>query len=292
MPHSLLRQALRAAAAGLLALAATAAGSGSARAAAPSSGFNDYGCRPSAAHPEPVLLLHGLGGNGPGNFAALGPELALAGYCVYAPTYGEAVPGIPVGGLVPIEQSAREIAGDIDRVLTATGAARLDLVGHSEGGFQSLYIPKFLPGYAPKIAKVVALAPPTHGTTFANLITIADDLGIRSQVDGVLARAGCAACTEITTNGSLIGPLNHGPVAQPGIDYTVIASKADELVTPYGTEFVSEPGVHDVTVQDTCWLDPVGHIGLAYDSGVAIMIGNALDPAHALPVLCAVGPVI
>ncbi|SEM09274.1 esterase/lipase family protein [Streptacidiphilus jiangxiensis] len=281
--------ALLAAATGLLLLVT---GAGTARAAGPSSGFDDWSCHPSAAHPEPVVLLHGLGGNGPGNFATLGPELALAGYCVYAPTYGEAVPGVPVGGLVPIERSSREIAADIDQVLAATGAAKVDLVGHSEGGFQSLYVPKFLPGYAAKIAKVVAIAPPTHGTTFANLITVADDLGIRAQVDDVLRTAGCAACTELTAGGTLVGPLNTGPIAQQGIDYTVIASRTDELVTPYGTEFVDEPGVHNVTVQDTCWLDLVGHIGLAYDSGVATMVGNALDPAHPLPVLCALGPII
>ena len=139
---------------------------------------------------------------------------------------------------------------------------------------------------------MVALAPPTHGTTFADLITVADDLGVRSQVDQVLRTAGCAACTELTTGGSLVGPLNTGPIAQPGIAYTVIASRTDELVTPYGTEFVREPGVDNITVQDTCWLDPVGHIGLAYDAGVAIMSGNALDPAHPLPVVCALGPVV
>jgi triacylglycerol esterase/lipase EstA (alpha/beta hydrolase family) len=293
MRHRLLHRALQAACAGLLLLAGTAATAGPADADSTThAGFNNWSCRPSAAHPEPVLLLHGLGGNGPGNFATLGPELALAGYCVYAPTYGEVVPGVPVGGLAPIEQSSKEIAGDIDQVLASTGAAKLDIVGHSEGGFIALYLPKFVPGYAAKIAKVVALAPPTHGTTFANLITIADDLGIRSQVDSVLSQAGCAACTELTTNGSLIGPLNTGPIAQAGISYTIIASRTDELVTPYGTEFVDEPGVDNVTVQNTCWLDPVGHIGLAYDSGVAIMVGNALDPAHQLPVLCAIGPVI
>ena len=290
MRRRLLHRALQAACAGLLLLAGTA---GPASAGTTThSGFNDWSCRPSAAHPEPVLLLHGLGGNGPGNFATLGPELALAGYCVYAPTYGEAIPGVPVGGLVPIEQSSKEIAGYVDQVLAATGAAKLDIVGHSEGGFIALYLPKFVPGYAAKIDRIVALAPPTHGTTFANLITIADDLGIRSQVDSVLNQVGCAACTELTTNGTLVGPLNTGPIAQPGISYTIIASRTDELVTPYGTEFVHEPGVNNVTVQDTCWLDPVGHIGLAYDSGVAVMIGNALDPGHQLPVLCAIGPVI
>jgi hypothetical protein len=43
-------------------------------------------------------------------------------------------------------------------------------------------------------------------------------------------------------------------------------------------------------VQDTCPSDPVGHVGLAFDSGVARMVANALDPAHAQPVVCSFGP--
>jgi pimeloyl-ACP methyl ester carboxylesterase len=258
----------------------------------PSAGFNDWSCRPSAAHPEPVVLLHGLGGNGPGNFLALGPYLASAGFCVYAPTYGEAIPGAPVGGLAPIPQSATEIAAFIGQVLAATGAAKADLVGHSEGGFQALYGPKFVPGEAATVARVVALAPPAHGTTFAGLIAIADSLGARPVTDAILAAGGCPACTELTTGSDLVARLDTGPVTQPGIAYTIIASTHDELVTPYGTEFVNEPGVDNETVQASCPLDPVGHIGLAYDADVAQLVRNALDPAHPVPVTCTVGAAI
>ena len=271
-------------------LATLLAGQATGRAAtAPSSGFNNWSCRPSAAHPQPVVLLHGLGGNGPGNFSTLGPYLASAGYCAYAPTYGEAIPGIPVGGLTPVPQSATEISAFIGQVLAATGAGQADLVGHSEGGFQALYGPKFVPGEAAEVAKVVALAPPTHGTTLGNLITIGDDLGISPLTDTIIAAA-CAACSELIPGSSLVASLNSGPVAQPGIAYTIIASTHDELVTPFGTEFVAEPGVANETVQDLCPLDPVGHIGLAYDPDVAQLVANALDPAHPVAVACSTGP--
>jgi hypothetical protein len=277
--------------AGAAGLAVVLAGQTAGHAATvPGAGFNDWNCRPTAAHPEPVVLLHGLGGNGPGNFAVLGPYLESAGFCVYAPTYGEAAPGVPVGGLTPIPQSASEIAAYIGQVLTATGAAKVDLVGHSEGGFEALYGPKFIPGEAPEVARVVALAPPTHGTTFASLVTIADDLGAFPAVSAVLAAGGCPACTELTTGNALVASLNTGPVAQPGIAYTIIASTHDELVTPYGTEFVNEPGVDNETVQASCPLDPVGHIGLAYDPDVAELVLNALDPANPVPIACTAGP--
>jgi pimeloyl-ACP methyl ester carboxylesterase len=273
-------------------LAAVLAGQATGRAATvPGSGFNDWGCRPSAAHPDPVVLLHGLGGNGPGNFSALGPSLASQGFCAYAPTYGEAIAGVPVGGITPIPQSATEISAFIGQVLAATGAAKADLVGHSEGGFQALYGPKFVPGEAASVARVVALAPPTRGTTFASLVTIGDDLGASPLADAIIA-AGCPACSELTTGSSLVTSLNTGPVAQPGIAYTIIASTHDELVTPYGNEFVNEPGVANETVQGLCPLDPVGHIGLAYDPDVAQLVRNALDPANPVPVTCSTGPAL
>lgn len=274
---------------GTVCVAVTLAGQTAGRAAtAPSSGFNDMSCRPSAAHPDPVVLLHGLGGNGPGNFALLGPYLASAGYCVYASTYGEIIPGIPIGGITAIPQSATEIYTYIGQVLAATGATKVDLVGHSEGAFQALYGPKFVAGEAAHVAAVVALAPPTHGTTFDNLITIGDDLGVGPLVGTILA-AGCTACSELTTGSALVNSLNTGPVTQANIAYTIIASTHDELVTPYGTEFVNETGVDNETVQTFCPLDPVGHIGLAYDPDVEQLVRNALDPADAVAVTCSAG---
>ena len=43
-------------------------------------------------------------------------------------------------------------------------------------------------------------------------------------------------------------------------------------------------------VQDVCPLDPVGHVGLAFDPTVAQLVANALDPAHAKRVICGFGP--
>ena len=282
----------RLAAAALVALAlssATTAVDAAPRAPqAPSSGVNNWSCRPSAAHPDPVVLLHGLGGNGPGHFLFLGPALASAGYCVFHTTYGQPAWWLPVGGLRPIDESARELAGFVDRVRAATRAPKVDLVGHSEGGFQSLYIPKVL-GFGPKVDSVVSLAPPTHGTNASGLVTLADLLGIRPQVDFVLATFGCQACSDLLPGGGAVRRLTDGPIAVAGVDYTVIASRADILVTPTETSFVREPGVDNLYVQDVCPLDPVGHIGMAFEQGVADMITNALDPASARPVRCSVG---
>jgi triacylglycerol esterase/lipase EstA (alpha/beta hydrolase family) len=280
---------LRRAGAGLLAAVLLAAGTTTTAAAAPSSGFDNWACKPSAAHPNPLVLLHGLGGNGPGNYSFLGPYLAAKGYCAFTLTYGQATPAIPVGGTVSIVRSSAQIEAFVDQVRAATGAAKVDIVGHSEGAFQSLYGPK-VRGYAGKVGKVVALAPPTHGTTFAGLVSVGDYLGLRPLVDRVLRDFGCPACDEIIVGGSEVAKLTAGPIAQPGVKYTVIASRLDALVTPHETSFVREAGVKNQFVQDTCPLDPVGHVGLAFDPTVAQLVANALDPTRARPVLCGFGP--
>ncbi|TDO51392.1 lipase (class 2) [Kribbella sp. VKM Ac-2527] len=282
--HTLARRAAAALAAILL-LTTTA----TTASAATSSGFDDWSCKPSAAHPNPLVLLHGLGGNGPGNYSYLGPYLAAKGYCAFTLTYGQASPAIPVGGTVSIARSAAEIEAFVDRVRTATGAAKVDLVGHSEGGFQSIYGPK-VRGYAAKVGKVVALAPPTHGTTFGGLVSVGAFLGLGPLVDQVLREFGCPACEEIIVGGAAVDQLTDGPIAQAGVMYTVIASRFDALVTPHETSFIREPGVRNEFVQDSCPIDPVGHVGLAFDPTVAQLVANALDPAHATRVSCGFGP--
>ncbi|HWF56373.1 MAG TPA: alpha/beta fold hydrolase, partial [Solirubrobacteraceae bacterium] len=105
-------------------------------------GNNDPSCVPTAAHPDPVVLLHGLGATYYEDLNLLQAQLATDGYCTYSLTYGSP-PGFPyVGGLAAIATSAPQIAQFVEQVLAETRAAKVDLVGHSEGAFQSLYVTK------------------------------------------------------------------------------------------------------------------------------------------------------
>ena len=247
-------------------------------------GNNDFSCKPTAAHPNPVVVLHGLGATYYEDLNFLQSQLASDGYCTFSETYGSPA-GFPyVGGLQPIATSAQQIAAFIGQVRAATGAAKVDIVGHSEGGFQSLYVTK-TQGIAGDIARVVAIAPPTHGTTFGGLVNLAYDLGVRSEVGAALNAFGCPACNDLITGGSAVSTLDSYPIAQPGVAYTIIASRYDELVTPTSTAFINEPGVTNEYVQDFCPFDPVGHIGEAYDLNVWHLVENALDPATATPII-------
>jgi pimeloyl-ACP methyl ester carboxylesterase len=278
---------------GLVALLLVGLAPAVARAAShPSSGYGDWSCRPSAAHPEPVVLLHGLGGDPTANFAYLGPALAAAGYCAFAAPYSPPAQ-IPVYGLAAIDKAADDVVAFIAEVRKATGAAKVDLVGHSEGAFLSLYVPK-VKHLADQVATVVAMAPPTHGTTFLGLVTLGQRAGLMGQVDPFLRQGGCAACADLIVGGPAVARLNDGPIAQPGVRYTVIATLYDELVRNQSfhpstdTAFVREPGVTNLYLQDRCPLDPAGHVGLAFDGSILGMVLQALDPG-APTVTCSVG---
>ena len=98
---------------------------------------NDWDCELTEERPRPVILVHGTFLNRQDNWAYLAPTLANEGYCVYALTYG-AHPEAPwplsaLGGVRPMEESAVELAEFVDRVRDATGADKVDLVGHSQG---------------------------------------------------------------------------------------------------------------------------------------------------------------
>src|SRR4051812_32260308 len=54
----------------------------------PPPGSNDWTCRPTIAHPQPVILVHGLFANMTDNWQTMSPLLANNGYCVFALTYG------------------------------------------------------------------------------------------------------------------------------------------------------------------------------------------------------------
>lgn len=51
-------------------------------------GTNDWNCKPTAAHPNPVLLSNGTTANAYENWSELSQQLADAGYCVFAGNFG------------------------------------------------------------------------------------------------------------------------------------------------------------------------------------------------------------
>ncbi|MGW5739355.1 MULTISPECIES: esterase/lipase family protein [Streptomyces] len=279
------RRALRALAAALLmtgALTLTPTATAAAAPAATSSGWNDYDCKPSAAHPRPVVLVHGTFGNSVDNWLVLAPYLVKRGYCVFSLDYGQ-LPGVPFfNGLGPIDKSAEQLDGFVDKVLASTGSAKADLVGHSQGGMMPRYYLKFLGG-AQKVNALVGLAPDNHGTTLLGLTRL---LPYFPGIEDLLTTKTPSLADQVAGS-PFLTKLNAGGDTVPGVRYTVIATKYDEVVTPYRTQFLDGPGVRNVTLQDLCSVDLSEHVAIGILDRVAHHeVANALDPAHATPSTC------
>ncbi|CCK31198.1 secreted lipase [Streptomyces davaonensis JCM 4913] len=250
---------------------------------AASSGWNDYNCKPSAAHPRPVVLVHGTLGNSVDNWLGLAPYLTKRGYCVFSLDYGQ-LPGVPFFyGLGPIDKSAEQLDAFVDKVLAATGAAEADLVGHSQGGMMPRYYLKFLGGAA-EVNALVGLAPDNHGTSLSGLTNL---LPYFPGAEDLISAATPGLADQIVGS-AFLTKLNAGGDTVPGVKYTVIATKYDEVVTPYRSGFLDGADVHNVLLQDLCSVDLSEHLAIGLLDRIAFHeVANALDPAKATRTTCA-----
>ena len=216
---------------------------------------NSPGCKPPPQHPDPVVLV-------PGTFdatswASIAPALAQRGYCVSTINYGNA-------GTADIVQSAHQLARYVDRLLKRTGAHKVAIVGHSEGGLMPRYYIKFLGG-ADKVSALVGLAPSNHGTT--NPLALVGALN------------GCTACAQQVAWGSaFLDRLNTGDETPGPVNYTDIETEYDQVVLPYTSAFLTGPRarVTNITLQGRCPSDTVGHLGITSDPVALQWVENAL----------------
>jgi triacylglycerol esterase/lipase EstA (alpha/beta hydrolase family) len=254
-------------------------------------GANVASCRPSAAHPRPVVLVHGTFENRYDNWASLSPRLRLAGYCVFALDYGvdrTSVLGAPPGvkGTGDIRASSGELAAFVDRVLASTGATKVDLVGHSQGGLLARQYLKY-DGGATKVARVVTLGSTHHGTTLNGIGTLGREFEAFGALDGAQLVTGPAAIQQVAGS-EFLTTLNAGGDTLPGIAYTAIATKYDEVTTPYETTFLTAgPGatVRNITLQDGCPIDGDDHLSMPYSPRAQAYVLRALGSDVPVPCL-------
>jgi triacylglycerol esterase/lipase EstA (alpha/beta hydrolase family) len=246
-------------------------------------GANDWSCKPTAAHPQPVVLVHGTFADMSNSWQAISPLLKNNGYCVFALNYGDynGSGAIGVYGVDDIPTSAAELNAFVDKVRAATGAAEVDLVGHSQGGMMPRYYLKYLGGAA-EVRALVGLSPSNHGTTLDGLFILSNFFPGANQFTGAL----CPACEQQRADSAFITNLNAGGETVPGVDYTVIQTRYDQVVTPYTSAFLSGSNVKNILLQNQCVLDLGDHLSMPYDHIVGADVLTALDPAHPRGFFC------
>ncbi|WDV51495.1 alpha/beta fold hydrolase [Streptomyces coeruleorubidus] len=225
-------------------------------------GANDWSCKPTAEHPEPVVLVHGTFETMAKNWPTLSPKLKSEGYCVFALNYG----GNAMG---PIAQSAKELKSFVGAVMGATGARKVDLVGHSQGGMMPRYYIKYLGG-ATQVDDLVGIVPSNHGTEGVIAPTPELESGENSA---------CPACDEQQAGSEFLTDLNAKDETPAGPYYTVVTTRYDEVVTPYTSAFLdgSDREVTNITLQDRCPLNTIEHDQTPNDPVVHQWVLNALE---------------
>jgi triacylglycerol lipase len=202
-----------------------------------------------------VLLVHGT--LAATDWGVLAPALARRGYCVLTFDYGDA-------GTAEIARSAHGLAAFVKRVRARSGAARVSIVGHSEGGMMPRYYIRFLGG-ARTVDTLIGLSPSNHGSTNPLLL------------EG--AALGCTACGEQEAFGSpFLDRLNAGDEAPGPVRYVVLQTIYDAVVLPYTSAFLRGPRdrVANVTLQDACPRDTTGHLGMPTDPVVVRWVEHVL----------------
>jgi hypothetical protein len=276
---SLLTKALSLAATAVLAGSLTAAPAHADVVEISPPGANDWSCKPSAEHPYPVILVPGTFESMVKNWSTLSPYLKSEGYCVFALNYGETN---GVYATAPVASSAQELAPFVDAVRASTGARKVNLVGHSQGGMMPRYYMGFLGG-AKNVNQLIGIAPSNHGTEGV-IVPPPEVLG-----DPDFTAVGCAACADQQAGSAFMQKLNSIGDTVAGPSYTVVSTVYDEVVIPYNSQFLSGPArqVTNITIQDKCPADLFEHDQTPNDPVVHQIVAHALarssgpaDPAY------------
>ncbi|AKK01981.1 esterase/lipase family protein [Corynebacterium epidermidicanis] len=232
-------------------------------------GINDSNCVPTGDVKEPVILIHGTSDNA-SNWGDVAPVLKRAGMCVWAFDYG--ADDITLQNMIPslkaigdLDVSAREVADQVTYVREVTGAEKVNLVGHSQGGmhtktYEQLY------GEPGTVARVVAIGGNYHGTTLGGMATAL--LPLIKGAPGLASFLASTAGIQQVLGSEFMTRLNEHPDTVAGVQYTSIYSPADTTVTPNSaSQLTAVPGADVVNVDlgATCAATP-RHDRLPHDA--------------------------
>ncbi|MDP9852054.1 esterase/lipase family protein [Corynebacterium lowii] len=240
----------------------------------------------------PVVLIHGTWLNSYNTWCRIAPELADAGHRVFAFNYGRdtaPVTGRPrsIYGTKGILEAQPEVAAFIDHVLERTGASQVDLLVHSQGMSQARLYLSDSGGTNPedpsrnRVRKVIAITPSHHGTTLCGIGSLGLAIekrwaGIRPLIKKLL---GDAALDQLVGSEAMTH-INRGGDTLPGVSYTTLCTRFDEIVTPWQNQFLEAgPGatVRNVLVQEGAVRDFSDHLAILYSPRVIDFILEELD---------------
>lgn len=243
----------------------------------PPPGANDPSVTVTPEHPLPIILVNGTTATQGANWSVGAPVLANAGYKVYTFNYGNVTsdPNFPIQATADIRQSGLELAAEVDKVLAETGAPKVILIGHSQGGgILPVYYINDLGGAA-KVSQLIGIAPSNHGTDADGLIGL-QSLPIVGPLLIAFANALGPALEQQTVGNEFQQEVYGNGDTRPGVLYTTIASRYDEVVTPYTQQALDGPNVTNIVLQDLYPGATAGHEGVTLSPQVWSIVLDAL----------------
>lgn len=152
----------------------------------------------------------------------------------------------------PLEETSVRFQGFVEDVLRRTGAAKVDIVSHSQSSLLAQYYIKQLGGVN-NVDTVVTLSSIAQGSM----------LGSFAMEFGDLRCLQVTICEQLSMGSDFIRDLNSPTDAAPGIRYVNFTSRNEELSFPFENNFMNGPGdVTNVLLQDQCPRDFADHLML------------------------------
>ena len=258
-------------------------------------------CTVGANGGKPVIIVAGTFSPGIANELVLGNSLHASGFthCVLELKGDENLGELP--GTMPIEISAVALKLFVEDVLTWSGAAQVDLVGHSQGALAArAYIKNY--GGQDSVDKMISLSGPNSGT---EIISLLDFFTGPILAPFGLTCESLSPCVQMQLGSEFITGLNDGGMTPGGVDYYAFYTNNDELVWYWGTGIFRLPVIRydnaalgpnatNIEIGEMCPLRIVGHLGMIIDPVPIHMTLDALaGRAIRVPLLtCFLPPVI
>lgn len=214
---------------------------------------------------SPVILVHGTFANARRAYSTVAPVLKQNGCCLYALNYGRqggygGYGGYGVNGTADIQSSLLEVTGFIGTVLQETGANKVSVIGHSQGGLLA-FLASNTPELVDRIDRIIAVAPSLRGT---------------DRIPPNVSSAHCPACTQLGSASDFMKDLQHRKLNPGGLRALVLATKDDLVVTPVESQFLDEPGVTNLYLQDQFPTLRASHSGLLHVPEAVTLIRDFL----------------
>ena len=163
---------------------------------------------------DPILFVHGYAGNN-GNWQEMEAKFLADGWQpveLYAYNYSF---------IDSNASSAAEIRDQINKIITTTGATKVDIISFSMGSVSSRYYLKNLGGDA-KVDAWVSLAGPNHGTQ-----AVEED------------QCNFTPCQEIIPGSAFLAALNAGDETPGLVRYGTWRSPCDTTINPESSVILS-----------------------------------------------------